>query len=139
MSDDFLGDRKKALEDSFFAKQNAELKRKLREKHTREQMRAELKKIARLSDEQTIERRLDDRQLGGDVLTQPLVVAQLLRLDALNNLLGLIDQFVKLCVRAQIQVPKAAEELGQVGDGRVPKHLGLAVIVTSQPFSEMRH
>ena len=54
-----LRDREKSLEDRFFAKQSEELKSKLREERSREQMREELRKVAVVTDEQTIERMVE--------------------------------------------------------------------------------
>jgi tellurite resistance protein len=54
-----FADREKSLEDQFFARQSQELKRKLREKQEREQTRKELRRIAVVTDEQTIDRMIE--------------------------------------------------------------------------------
>jgi hypothetical protein len=74
--------------------------------------------------EQAIEHRLDARELRGDVLPQPLVVAQLLRLHAPHDPLRPLHQLVQLAAGAQAQVPEPLEELVQVLDGRVTEDLG---------------
>lgn len=55
MSDDFLGDRKKALEESFFAKQNAKLVEKLRVKRERQAAREGLARISGIADEAVLD------------------------------------------------------------------------------------
>ncbi len=50
MSDEFLGDRKKALEDSFFAKQNAELLERMRAERADQSTREGLERVSGLSD-----------------------------------------------------------------------------------------
>jgi hypothetical protein len=54
-----FADREKSLEEQFFARQSEELKRKLREAKEQEQMREELKRIAVVTDDQTIERMIE--------------------------------------------------------------------------------
>ena len=54
MSDDFLGDRKKALEDSFFAKQNAELLERMRAERAHQATREELERVSGLGDPEVL-------------------------------------------------------------------------------------
>jgi hypothetical protein len=54
-----LRDREKSLEEQFFARQSEELRNRLREKQERERMREELRSIAVIKREQTIERMLE--------------------------------------------------------------------------------
>ena len=50
MADEFLGDRKKALEDSFFAKENAKLVERMRAEREKTSAREGLGKVAGISD-----------------------------------------------------------------------------------------
>jgi uncharacterized tellurite resistance protein B-like protein len=54
VSDDFLGDRKKALEDSFFAKQNAELLERMRAERAHQATREELERVSGLNDPEVL-------------------------------------------------------------------------------------
>lgn len=54
-----FADRERSLEAEFFARQSEELKRKLREKHEREQEREDLRRIAVITDEATIDRMIE--------------------------------------------------------------------------------
>ena len=54
-----LHDREKSLEEQFFARQSDELRTRLREKQERERMREELRRIAVIKREETIERMLE--------------------------------------------------------------------------------
>ena len=66
-----------------------------------------------------------------------VVVAQGLRLDALNDLLGLLDQGVQLSLERTLRCAKAVKELGQVGDGAVAEDLALAVARGAEPFGQV--
>lgn len=66
MSDrEFLGDRKKALEDSFFAKQNQRLLEKMREEQRKKEAREALQQATGLSDAEVLGR-LVDLGIGAD-------------------------------------------------------------------------
>lgn len=54
-----LADRERSLEEQFFSRQSEELKRKLREKHEREDARAGLRRIAVITNEETIDRMVE--------------------------------------------------------------------------------
>lgn len=54
-----FADREKSLEEQFFSRQSEELKRKLREAREKEQMREELKRIAVIKDDHTIDRMIE--------------------------------------------------------------------------------
>jgi hypothetical protein len=56
MSDQFLGDRKKALEEAFFAKQNAALLERIRAQHKKESAAEQLARICDLRDPELIEK-----------------------------------------------------------------------------------
>jgi len=56
MDKDFLGDRKKALEDSFFAKENQKLLDKMRAEQHRKEAKAGLAEVAGISDDSTLEK-----------------------------------------------------------------------------------
>ena len=68
MSDEFLGDRKKALEESFFAKQNAELAAKLRAERHKKEAKAALAEASNIRDDALLDR-LVDLELGADTWT----------------------------------------------------------------------
>ena len=55
MSEEFLGDRRKALEDAFFAKHNEQLKQQLQEAHTARAQRDALRTASGISDEAVLE------------------------------------------------------------------------------------
>ena len=63
----------------------------------------------------------------------------MLRLDPLDDLLRLIDQFIQLPVRSDVEVAEPLKEGGQVLHGAVPKDFGFSVTAAGQPFAEMRH
>ncbi|MDH3686399.1 MAG: hypothetical protein OEP95_09235 [Myxococcales bacterium] len=66
MSEDFLGDRKKALEESFFAKQNAALLDKMREERERQVVVDALAANSNISNRHTLKKLVD---LGLDTAT----------------------------------------------------------------------
>ncbi len=55
MNEDFLGDRRKALEDTFFAKHNDQLKQKLREANTARAKRDALRTVSGIADEAVLD------------------------------------------------------------------------------------
>jgi hypothetical protein len=54
-----LRDREKSLEEQFFASQSEELKRRLRDQHQREDQREQLRRIAVIEREETIDRMIE--------------------------------------------------------------------------------
>jgi hypothetical protein len=54
-----FAERERSLEEQFFARQSEELKRRMREEHEKEKMREELRRIAVVTDEQTIDRMIE--------------------------------------------------------------------------------
>lgn len=56
MSDEFLGDRKKALEESFFAKENARLIERLRQERKKQDARSGLAEISGIRDEAVLDK-----------------------------------------------------------------------------------
>jgi len=54
-----FAERERSLEEQFFARQSEELKRRLREAHEKDKMREELRRIAVVTDEQTIDRMIE--------------------------------------------------------------------------------
>lgn len=68
MSDEFLGDRKKALEESFFAKQNAELVANLRAGQAKQEAKASLAEASHIKDDALLDR-LVELELGADSWT----------------------------------------------------------------------
>src|SRR5579871_2958437 len=85
--------------------------------------------------QQIVQLRLHLRQLGGHVLSQAAVVTQLLRADSADNLLGLLDQLIELCVGPDVQGPEPLEECAKVADRRVAEDSPLAILVATQPFT----
>jgi hypothetical protein len=65
MSNEFLGDRKKALEESFFAKENAKLLARLREEEQRKEAKAGLAGVSGIRDEALLEK-LAELEMGPD-------------------------------------------------------------------------
>ncbi len=59
MSDEFLGDRKKALEESFFAKQNAALLERMRAKREKQARAEELARASEIRDPAVIDELVD--------------------------------------------------------------------------------
>jgi hypothetical protein len=59
MSDEFLGDRKKALEESFFAKENAKLLAKMRSEKARRESADELAAASGIRDRAIVEKLVD--------------------------------------------------------------------------------
>ena len=55
MSEEYLGDRRKALEDAFFAKHNEQLKQQLREAHTAQAKRDALRTASGITDEAVLD------------------------------------------------------------------------------------
>jgi hypothetical protein len=61
MKEEILADRRRALEESFFSKQNELLRQKLREKETNRAEKDALAEVSGINDEQTLSRLLDLR------------------------------------------------------------------------------
>ncbi len=59
MSDEFLGDRKKALEESFFAKENARLVEKLKAAREKAEAKRELASVTGISEDSVLDRMVD--------------------------------------------------------------------------------
>jgi hypothetical protein len=59
MADEFLGDRKKALEDSFFAKENAKLVERLRAEKEKTSAREGLAQVTGISDAAVVQKLVD--------------------------------------------------------------------------------
>ena len=68
MSKEFLGDSRKALEDSFFAKQNEKFRRELLEKETLKVRKTALSEVSGISDDAVLEH-LIALDIGPDALT----------------------------------------------------------------------
>ena len=64
-SKDFLGDRKKALEDSFFDKENRRLLEEMRAEEIKKEARQSLAEVSGLSDDATLDK-LTELGIGGD-------------------------------------------------------------------------
>jgi hypothetical protein len=90
-----------------------------------------------LIDDEAFDLLLYARHLVGDLLTQTGVVAQLLWLDAVDKLLGLLHQRIQLGVAADVEVLKPAKELGQVANARVAEDTRLTILAGSQPFGQV--
>ena len=70
--------------------------------------------------QQAIEHALHAGHFRGNVLPQAGVVAQVLRLDAADDPLGVGHQAVELLVAADVELAEPLEELGQVLDRTSP-------------------
>ena len=68
---------------------------------------------------------------------EPLGIPKLLRLNALNNSLGLLDNFVQLLIAPDIQRPEPFEKVGEIGHHRIAKDFGPAIFLTAQTFGQM--
>jgi hypothetical protein len=55
----------------------------------------------------------------------------------LQNVLRLPDEGFELVVRPNVELPEPVKEPAQVLDSRVPKHLGLTIVIARQPLREM--
>lgn len=53
-------------------------------------------------------------EVEGDRLPKPVGVRERLRLDAIDRLLGLLDEGVQIGTRSDVQPPKSVEELAQI-------------------------
>jgi hypothetical protein len=82
--------------------------------------------------------RLQAAHLSGQVPTEAGVAPHLLGRHPTHQALGLGHQVVQVLVGAQAQLAEAVEEGGEVGDGRIAKHLAFAS-TTAEPFRQMRH
>jgi len=89
--------------------------------------------------QQAVEGSLNTGQLRGNLLAEGSVVTQVLRLMALDNASGLVDQRVQLRVRANVELLKPIEELRQVADRRVPEDFTLAFRSAAQAFVQVRN
>src|SRR6516164_6998200 len=81
-----------------------------------------------------IDGRFDTVEFAGDVLPQVVVVAQLLRVDALDNALSTGHQVIEIGVGMNVELPELIEKVGQVADRRITKHLTLAGAVIREAF-----
>ena len=90
-------------------------------------------------DEQPIEHTLDAGKLCRNLLPQRLVVSELLRSDASDYLLAIDDELVELVIRVHVELSEPLEECREVGDGAIPKHFGLSVLLTAEPIRQMVH
>jgi hypothetical protein len=70
MADDFLGDRKKALEESFFAKENAALIERLKAEEWAKVTKAKLSEISGIQDDEVLDKIVD---LGIDLGTWAVI------------------------------------------------------------------
>lgn len=81
---------------------------------------------------------LDPREVARHRRAEPDRVPKLPRLDAGDDLTGLIDHDGQLGVAADVQPPEPLGELREVRDARVPEDLGLAVPEARRSLGEMR-
>src|ERR1022692_2404093 len=91
----------------------------------------------RLIDQHAVDDRLHVAELGGDLLPQATVVAQGLGLDATYDLLGSFHQRIQILVGPDVEIAEPVKEFGEVGDGRIPEDLALAVSRGAEPFGQM--
>ena len=93
---------------------------------------------ARPIDKHAIQHARHPRHFRRDVLTQALVIPEILGIDAADDLLGLVDELIELVAAADIQLAEPLEKLGQVLDRRVTKDFRRPVILAAQSLGEMR-
>lgn len=77
MPSDFLSDRKAGLENAFFAKQDAELRRRMAENDAKQARKAALREVSGIRDESTL-----DKLLALDITSETLAVMSLVPLVA---------------------------------------------------------
>src|SRR5437868_4889106 len=87
--------------------------------------------------EEAVQHRLHAAELGGDVLTQGILIPQPLRFHALHDLLSLLDQGIQLGVGTDIELAEAIKEGEQVGNRRVAKYLPCTALIIAQPLTQM--
>src|SRR5271167_2803311 len=78
---------------------------------------------ARLIDQHRVERRLNSRQLAGNLLAEGVVVPHDLRVCTGKRLARRFDQLFQVCIGAYIEGTEAIEEIGEVRDRRVAEDL----------------
>ena len=88
----------------------------------------------RAIDQQAVENRLHAGELRRHLLSEGLVITELLGLDAADHPLRLDNQLIELLVRTNVEVTKPLEELTKVFDDRIAKYLGFAIFVAAQPL-----
>src|SRR5437016_4239106 len=79
---------------------------------------------------------LNPAHLGGNVLPQGTVVAQILGGHAAHQPLGFCDQRIQFGIGTDVEVPEALEELSEVGDGGIAKDPTLATFVIGQALGQ---
>ena len=73
------------------------------------------------------------------MLPHRLIVTQRLRFDSAHDLLGLLDEVIQLRVGSDVELPKTLEEVREIGNRRVPKDFGLAILTAADAFGQMRY
>ena len=89
------------------------------------------------STKQAIQYALHAGHFRGDVLPQAGIVAQVLRLDTADDLLGVGHQTVQLLVAADVKLAEPLEELGQVLDYAIAEDFGLPIVLAREPLGEV--
>ena len=87
--------------------------------------------------EPLVQRGFHFREFAGDPLSQVRLVSKLLRHYATHDSTSVIDKLIQLIVRADVEALKSIEELGQVRQCRISKHLRHTAIFAAKPFCEM--
>ena len=101
MDQEFLGDRRKALEESFFSKENEKLRKALREKEIEKEKEHALTEVSGITDEAVL-RHLVALNIGADTLTA-LTMVPLVQVAWAD---GDVDE------KERAAILKAAEEVG---------------------------
>jgi len=73
------------------------------------------------------------------MLPQAAVVAKLSWLNAVDDLLALVDQRVELLAGTDVERSEPVEELAKIADGRIPENLRPTVLLTAEPFAQVRN
>jgi len=87
MDQEFLGDRRKALEKSFFVKENERLRAALNEKRAAEERKAALADVSGITDDAVLSH-LDALDIGCDTLTALSLIPVVAVADASGGIIG---------------------------------------------------
>ena len=87
--------------------------------------------------QQPIKDGLHAAHFRSDMLSQPGVVAQGLRLDAANDSLRVGHEPIQLLIAVDVELPETLEKLRQILDGRISEDSRLPVLLPGQPLRQM--
>jgi len=72
------------------------------------------------------------------VLTKCVVVTQLLRLDAIQEILCSFNKLIELLIGANVELLEPFKEFGEIGNCRIAKHLSF-ILGSAQALTQMGH